>query len=278
VTISGTGFVTGATVSFAGIAATNVNVTSSTSITATTPAHDIGAVNVVVTNPDGQSGTLPNGYSYALPSMTETVLLADDFNDNSLNTTKWTAANLFSGFTDAGLPTLETNQRLEIGPMLTQTAGSHYNGLRAATSYNFTNAYCYVELVQAPASNTTADAMLTIGKDVDNYYRIYVESGTLVLQKKIGGAKATLLSVSYSGVNHRYWRIRHEEATNKVVMEVAGNNGGVPGSWTQLYSEVWNTSGVPVGSVQVEMKGGTWQSEVNGGGKVIFDNFKLAKP
>ena len=278
VTISGTGFVTGATVSFSGIAATNVNVTSSTSITATTPAHDIGSVDIVVKNPDGQSSTLPNGYSYALPIMTETVLLADDFNDNSLNTTKWTAANLFSGFTDASLPTLETNQRLEIGPMFLQTAGSHYNGLRAATSYNFTNAYCYVELAQAPATNTTADAMLTIGRDVDNYYRIFVESGTLVLQKKIAAVKATLLTASYSATNHRYWRIRHDQANNRVVFEVAADSGGTPGSWTQVYSEVWSTSGIPLGSVQVELKAGTWQAEANAGGKVIFDNFKLAKP
>jgi hypothetical protein len=39
-------------------------VVNSTSITATTPAHAAGAVNVVVTNSDTQSGTLSNGYSY----------------------------------------------------------------------------------------------------------------------------------------------------------------------------------------------------------------------
>ena len=33
-------------------------------ITATTPAHAAGAVNVVVTNSNGQSGTLTNGYTY----------------------------------------------------------------------------------------------------------------------------------------------------------------------------------------------------------------------
>jgi len=222
--------------------------------------------------------TLSGGYTYTSAPPTETVLLADDFNDNSLNTTKWTASNLFSGFTDASLPTLETNQRLEIGPMLQQTGGSHYNGLKAATSYNFTNAYCYVELVQAPAANTTADAMFTIGRDVDNYYRIFVESGTLVLQKKIATVKATLLTASYNSVNHRYWRIRHDQATNKVVFEVAADSGGGPGSWTQIYNEAWSTSGIPLGAVQVELKGGTWQVEVNAGGKVIFDNFKLAKP
>src|SRR4029077_17234158 len=44
--------------------ATAVNVVGSTSITATTPAHAAGAVNVVVTNTDAQSGTLTNGYTY----------------------------------------------------------------------------------------------------------------------------------------------------------------------------------------------------------------------
>ena len=58
VTITGTGFAAGATVKFGGTAATNVAVGSSTSITATTPAHAAGAVDVVVTNSDSQSGTL----------------------------------------------------------------------------------------------------------------------------------------------------------------------------------------------------------------------------
>ncbi|HKG97022.1 MAG TPA: IPT/TIG domain-containing protein, partial [Pyrinomonadaceae bacterium] len=65
VTISGTGFATGATVSFGGAAASNVNVVGSTTITAVTPAHASGPVNVVVTNPGGQSATSTNGYSYA---------------------------------------------------------------------------------------------------------------------------------------------------------------------------------------------------------------------
>ena len=64
VTISGTNFVAGATVSFGGTAATNINVVSSTSITATTPAHAAGPVAVAVTNPDGASATLANGYTY----------------------------------------------------------------------------------------------------------------------------------------------------------------------------------------------------------------------
>jgi hypothetical protein len=64
VAITGTNFVSGATVSIGGAAATGVNVGSSTSITATTSAHAAGTVNVVVTNPGAQSGTLTNGYTY----------------------------------------------------------------------------------------------------------------------------------------------------------------------------------------------------------------------
>src|SRR4029077_16747530 len=45
-------------------AATGVTVVSSTSITATTPAHAAGAVDVVVTNTDAQGGTLTGGFTY----------------------------------------------------------------------------------------------------------------------------------------------------------------------------------------------------------------------
>ena len=64
VTITGTGFLAGATVSLGGTAATGVTVVNSTSITATTAAHAAGTVNVVVTNTDAQSGSLANGYTY----------------------------------------------------------------------------------------------------------------------------------------------------------------------------------------------------------------------
>jgi Domain of unknown function (DUF1929)/IPT/TIG domain/Glyoxal oxidase N-terminus len=69
VTITGTGFLAGATVKLGGTAATGVSVNSSTSITATTAAHSAGAVNVMVANKDGQSSTVANGYTYFDPSL-----------------------------------------------------------------------------------------------------------------------------------------------------------------------------------------------------------------
>jgi hypothetical protein len=63
VAVSGTNFVSGAVVAFGGTKAT-VESLSSTSIHVRTPAHARGTVNVVVTNPNGQSATLTNGYTY----------------------------------------------------------------------------------------------------------------------------------------------------------------------------------------------------------------------
>jgi hypothetical protein len=64
VTVNGTGFVSGATITFGGNAATNVVFVNSTKLTAKTPAHAAGFVNVTVTNPDTSTGTLTNGYKY----------------------------------------------------------------------------------------------------------------------------------------------------------------------------------------------------------------------
>jgi hypothetical protein len=63
VTLTGKNFVAGATVSFGGVAAVVTSV-NATTIAAKTPAHKPGSVNVVVKNPDGQSGTLASGFIY----------------------------------------------------------------------------------------------------------------------------------------------------------------------------------------------------------------------
>jgi hypothetical protein len=64
VTVSGTNFQSGAIVKLGGVLATGVVVVGAGTITATTPAHAAGVVDVVVTNPDSQSGTLAGGFTY----------------------------------------------------------------------------------------------------------------------------------------------------------------------------------------------------------------------
>jgi hypothetical protein len=63
VTLTGVGLTGTTGVTFGGVAATSVKVVNSTTVTAVTPAHAAGAVNVVITTTSG-SGTNTNAYTY----------------------------------------------------------------------------------------------------------------------------------------------------------------------------------------------------------------------
>ena len=65
ITLTGIGFYGSPMLTIGGISATSVVVSSTTKITAITPAHVAGVVDVVLTNQDAQSSTLSNGYTYA---------------------------------------------------------------------------------------------------------------------------------------------------------------------------------------------------------------------
>ncbi len=71
VTLTGTGFATGDTVTFGGAAATSVVVVSATQITCVTPAGSAGANNVVVTDLASHTSTLAGAFTYiAVPVLT----------------------------------------------------------------------------------------------------------------------------------------------------------------------------------------------------------------
>ena len=73
ITLTGTNFVSGATVRVGGTAATSVAFVSATQLTARTPAGTAGARDVQITNPDGQSVTRTGAFTYtttAAPTVT----------------------------------------------------------------------------------------------------------------------------------------------------------------------------------------------------------------
>jgi hypothetical protein len=70
VTITGTGFQSGATVTFGQSPAAAVVFSSATQLLATTPAHASGVADVTVRNPDGQSATLPGVFVFTSGTVT----------------------------------------------------------------------------------------------------------------------------------------------------------------------------------------------------------------
>lgn len=72
ITIAGTGFAAGATVTVGGAAATSIVVVSATEITAVTPAHAAGVVDVAVTV-DSTTATSAGGFTYLDPFRIDSV-------------------------------------------------------------------------------------------------------------------------------------------------------------------------------------------------------------
>ena len=71
VTISGSDIAAQTVVTFGDAPATDVTfLIAGTQVRVTTPPHTAGVVHVTITNPDGQSGTLVNGYTYEAPPPT----------------------------------------------------------------------------------------------------------------------------------------------------------------------------------------------------------------
>ena len=68
VTLVGTNLYLGATVTFGGVAATVTSWGDGSTLTVTSPPHDPGEVDVVVTNPGGLSSSVPGGFEYQVVS------------------------------------------------------------------------------------------------------------------------------------------------------------------------------------------------------------------
>jgi hypothetical protein len=144
VTITGTVFQNGATVTFGGTAATAVRFVSATRLIATTPAHAAGAVTVVVTNPDGQSGTLTSGFGYsgtlsitAAPasfSYPATVLKGDvvtltssfavSVNDATLSNAGWNLQAQIGTLTNAANDTIAASNQTITAALASGTTGT----------------------------------------------------------------------------------------------------------------------------------------------------------
>ncbi len=64
VTITGSNFQAGVSVTFGGLGAASVTLTNSSTIVAVTPAHAPGTASVTVTGSNGQSASLPSGFTF----------------------------------------------------------------------------------------------------------------------------------------------------------------------------------------------------------------------
>lgn len=127
VTLTGTGFVSGTTVSFGGAAATGVTITA-TRITAVAPAHADGTIDVVITLSATENVTLVGGYTYVTVPAPTSVAPASGATSGGTNVT--IAGTGFSG--DATVTfggTTATNIRVVSTTTITATTPARTSGV-----------------------------------------------------------------------------------------------------------------------------------------------------
>ena len=149
VTITGTNFVTGATVTFGSNAATNVTIVSSTQITAATPAGAAGAVTVTVTNPGSLVGSLTNGYTYVVVPTVASITPNNGPIGGGTSVTI-TGTNFAAGATVTIGSNAATNVTIVSSTQITATTPAHAAGAATVTvtvngqSGSLTNGFTYL--------------------------------------------------------------------------------------------------------------------------------------
>ncbi|MFV3406247.1 autotransporter domain-containing protein [Pseudomonas sp. NY15463] len=166
VTLTGTNLTGATAVTIGGTAATNVTVVNATTITATTPAHAAGVVNVVVTTPGG-SATLTNGFTYVTPTPTLTGISPNSGTTAGGTSVTLTGTNLTGATAVTIGGTAATNVTVVNATTITATTPVHAAGVvnvvvtTPGGSATLTNSFTYVTPTPtltgiSPNSGTTA--------------------------------------------------------------------------------------------------------------------------
>jgi hypothetical protein len=191
--------------------------------------------------------------------MAKAHTLADNFNDNSIDSSKWGNYGAIQ----------VVNQRIEIRP---PSNTNHYGGLQSATSYDLLGSCVHVEVVQTLRGGDTNFMVIMAGSNKKASFtvtgnRLYC---TAYLE---GGAGEFTKDFLYDPECHRWWRLREWERT--LYWEVSPDGQ----DWTALAStptSTFATTTTPPGnllsSVYVHLQAGSWV-QVAYPGLAIFESF-----
>ncbi len=240
VTITGTGFLMGATVSLGGTPATSVTLASSTSITATTPAHAAGAVNIMVTNTDAQSGSLAGGYSYAAPhpAPTVTAITPNSGTTNGGTALTITGTGFLAGASVKLGGTSATSVTVANSTTITAITPAHAAGVVSvvvtntdALSGTLSNGYTYIA-PNNPAPTVTA--ISPVSGSINGGTAIAL-TGTGFLQGatvQLGGTSATGVTVVNSNAITAITPAHAAGAVSIVVTNTDAKNGTLANGYT----------------------------------------------
>jgi hypothetical protein len=192
-------------------------------------------------------------------------LFSDNFDDGVIDLFKWTPG-LFSRsalFVDPLVAVSEHTGRLNIFPDAL-AEGNHYNGLKSASAWNLTDSSASVEVVDT--ADNKAVTIFAVGTDKNNWFAFRAKGGTLYLEQRVA-AVTTKTSIAYDRTAARFWRIRHDAATDTIVFETSPDEGTWATAWTIPRP-------FPINAVRIELSAGTGEI-IAVPGVAIFDNVRF---
>jgi RHS repeat-associated protein len=188
------------------------------------------------------------------------VVFSDDFNDNSLDTSKWNI-----DYPTSPISVSESGQRLQI-TLAPNTAG--YNGVSSNATYDLTDKSVQVELVQAVSFAGYCENFLQVVLNSNNLFLIDVGGqGNLLMRSRVNGVNDQTV-IPFNAVTHRYWRIRHDAGTNTIKFETSPDVT----NWTTLKTV---NVGFSLTALKFNLYAGAWGTGNSNPGAAKYDNFQL---
>jgi hypothetical protein len=208
---------------------------------------------------DAGASTTSSGVSITVSQ--NPPIFFDDFNDNSIDPTKWSIVDPSSPATIS-----EQTQQLRI-TLPPNTAG--YNGVFSNSTYDIRGKTVQVEVTQTVSQGGWCENYLQVVLDSQNYYLIDVGSGSMVFRSMTGGVNNQTV-IGYDQSAFPYWRIRHDQTASTVSFETSSN--GL--NWT-IRKAV--TAAFSLTAVRFYLMAGAWGTGNGSPGAAKYDNFQLAQ-
>jgi hypothetical protein len=192
--------------------------------------------------------------------MAKISVLTDNFNDNSIDTTKWIPFGTPAPLSER---VREVNGRIELTPRSNGTG--HYSGVQSSTTYDLTDSSAHVELVQTLRTALSAQTAFLASDSSSNFVYFNVEGGNLQCWQKVSGTFTRLARVPYDPIAHRWLRMR--ESAGTTFWETSPDGC----TWTVLVSRPapFSLTAVTI-NLQVGLDG-----SVPAPGMAVFDNFNV---
>jgi hypothetical protein len=223
--------------------------------TQVTHGMTITAMKVLIAAICYKDETNPGNFIVDNFNITPIARLKDNFNDNDLNLTRW---DKFEG----GSATLnETNRRIEINYPASSTSSTD-GDITSDNAFDLDESEVILETLEMPDDATSADAELRVFTDANNWFRFVYEGGTLFMQRRNAGASATIASLTYSAITHRWWKIAEASGTITWYTSLDGK------TWTSRGTYV---HGMNISAMKVLIAGTCFQNETNPG-RFVVDN------